>query len=209
MLGERVLPPGYPAEWEADIVLADGSVAHLRPITPDDAGAIRTFHAEQSPESIYLRFFVPMRAPSDELVERTTVVDYKDHVVLVMTVRNKPIGFARLDRLDGESAEVAFNVADAHHGKGIGSILLEHLAAIGLELGVARFVADVLPENRKMLGVFQTAGYAVHSGHEHGYISVSFEISPTAKSRAVQQAREHRAEALSVRRILTPRSVAV
>ena len=126
-----------------------------------------------------------------------------------MTIREKPIGYARLDRLDDESAEVAFNVADAHHGKGIGSILLEHLAAIGLELGVARFVADVLPENRKMLGVLQTAGYAVHSGHEQGYISVSFDITPTAQSRAVQQAREHRAESLSVRRILTPRSVAV
>ena len=131
-------------------------------------------------DSIYLRFFVPMPSPSDALVERTTVVDYQDHVVLVMAVHDKPIGYARLDRLDSESAEVAFNVADAHHGKGIGSILLEHLAAIGLELGVARFVADVLPENRKMLGVFQTAGYAVHSGHEHGYISVSFDITPTA-----------------------------
>ncbi len=206
---EHILPPGYPVEWEADVVLRDGSVAHLRPITPDDADGVRTFHAEQSPDSIYLRFFVPIRSPSDELVERTTVVDYHDHLVLVMTIRDKPIGYARLDRLDSESAEVAFNVADAHHSKGIGSILLEHLAVIGLELGVDRFVADVLPENRKMLTVFQTAGYAVHSGHEHGYISVSFDITPTAQSRAVQQAREHRAESLSVRRILTPRSVAV
>ncbi|MGV1008503.1 MAG: GNAT family N-acetyltransferase [Dermatophilaceae bacterium] len=208
-MAERALPPGYPQSWEADVVLRDGSVAHLRPILPEDADAIRVFHAEQSPDSIYMRFFVPMRAPSDELVERTTVVDYHDHLVLVMTIRDKPIGFARLDRLDGETAEVAFNVADAHHGKGIGSVLLEHLAAVGMELGVARFVADVLPENRKMLGVFQTAGYAVHSGHEHGYISVSFDITPTAQSRAVQLAREHRAESLSVRRILTPRSVAV
>ena len=34
MAVERVLPPGYPVEWEADVVLRDGSVAHLRPITP-------------------------------------------------------------------------------------------------------------------------------------------------------------------------------
>ena len=209
MQAERVLPPDYPVEWEADVVLRDGSVAHLRPITPQDADGVRTFHAEQSPDSIYMRFFVPVRDATDDMVRRTTVVDYRDHLVLVMTIRDKPIGYARLDRLDSETAEVAFNVADAHHGKGIGSILLEHLAVIGLELGVARFVADVLPENRKMLGVFQTAGYAVHSGHEHGYVSVSFDISPTAQSRAVQLAREHRAESLSVRRILTPRSVAV
>ncbi|MGB8380274.1 MAG: GNAT family N-acetyltransferase, partial [Dermatophilaceae bacterium] len=134
MARERFLPPGYRVGWEADVVLRDGSVAHLRPIVPEDADGIRRFHAEQSPESIYLRFFAPMQTPSDELVECSTVVDYRDHLLLVVTVRDKPIGYARLERLDDASAEVAFHIADSHHGKGIGSLLLEHLAAIGLEL---------------------------------------------------------------------------
>ena len=209
MARERFLPPGYQVAWEADVVLRDGSVAHLRPIVPEDADGIRRFHAEQSPESIYLRFFAPMHTPSDDLVERSTVVDYQDHLLLVVTVRDKPIGYARLARLDDASAEVAFHIADTHHGKGISSLLLEHLAAIGLELGVRRFVADVLAENTTMLAVFQTAGYALRSGRQYGYVSVSFEITPTAQTRAVQQAREHRAESLSVRGILTPRTVAV
>ena len=54
-------PAGYPAHWEADVVLRDGSVAHLRPITPEDADAVRRFHAGQSDESIYMRFFAPLR----------------------------------------------------------------------------------------------------------------------------------------------------
>ena len=97
----------YPAHWEADVVLRDGGVVHLRPIRPDDALAVEAFHAGQSAESIYLRFFARMRTPSDDLVERSTVVDYQDHLLLVVTVRDKPIGYARLARLDDASAEVA------------------------------------------------------------------------------------------------------
>ena len=62
---DEPLPPGYPVEWEADVVLRDGTVAHVRPIRPADADGIRRFHAAQSDESIYLRFFAPLRQLSD------------------------------------------------------------------------------------------------------------------------------------------------
>ena len=70
------LPPGYPVAWEADVVLRDGTVAHVRPITPDDADGLREFHAGQSEESIYMRFFAPLRELSNRDVDRFTVVDY-------------------------------------------------------------------------------------------------------------------------------------
>ena len=62
---DEPLPPGYPVEWEADVVLRDGTVAHVRPICPSDGDGIRRFHAAQSDESIYLRFFAPLRQLSD------------------------------------------------------------------------------------------------------------------------------------------------
>src|SRR5699024_1963404 len=74
------LPPGYPQEWEADVVLSDGMVAHVRPIRPDDTEAIHQFHAGQSDESIYLRFFAPIKRLSDKDVHRFTHVDYHDRV---------------------------------------------------------------------------------------------------------------------------------
>ena len=37
------LPPGYPTEWEADVLLTDGGVAHLRPIRPSDAQLLVEF----------------------------------------------------------------------------------------------------------------------------------------------------------------------
>ncbi|GAA3614035.1 bifunctional GNAT family N-acetyltransferase/acetate--CoA ligase family protein [Marihabitans asiaticum] len=203
------LPAGYPHLAEADVVLRDGSVARLRPILPSDAEGIHRFHSGQSEESIYLRFFAPIRRLSDKDVARFTQVDYVDRMALVALVRDDIIGIGRYDRVDESSAEVAFNISDSYQGKGIGSVLLEHLAALAQERGITRFEAEVLPQNRKMLGVFSEAGYEVSRRYEDGVVMLHFDIAPTAQSLSVRFAREHRAEAASVRALLHPRSVAV
>ena len=77
------------------------------------------------------------------------------------------------------------------------------------EFGIARFTAEVLPQNRKMLSVFSDAGYDVKRHIEDGVVEVGFDIEPTDSSKAVAMSREHRAEALSVRSILHPRTIAV
>ncbi|CCH77091.1 conserved hypothetical protein [Nostocoides japonicum T1-X7] len=202
-------PLGYPVEWEADVVLRDGSVAHVRPIRPDDAEGLQAFHRGQSDESIYLRFFAPLRELSDRDVFRFTHVDYDRRVALVVTRRDEIIGVGRYDAIDGTTAEVAFNISDHFQGRGIGSVLLEHLAAIAQERGIRRFVAEVLPQNHKMLTVFTEAGYDVTRHIEDGIVVVGFDISPTDRSEAVRAAREHRAEAVSMNSIVYPRSIAV
>ncbi|MGB7818370.1 MAG: GNAT family N-acetyltransferase [Ornithinibacter sp.] len=208
-MDDAALAEAYPAEWEADVVLRDGTVAHLRPIRPDDDEALRRFHAAQSDESIYLRFFAPLRMLSDSDVFRFTNVDHVDRVALVVTMREELIGIGRYDRIDARSAEVAFNISDHYQGKGIGSVLLEHLAAIAQEFGIARFTAEVLPQNRKMLAVFSDAGYDVKRHVEDGVVEVGFDIEPTDQSKAVAMSREHRAESLSVHSLLHPRTIAV
>ncbi|WP_116113356.1 GNAT family N-acetyltransferase [Austwickia chelonae] len=204
------LPPGYPGDWEADVVLRNGSIAHIRPILPSDGEGIRAFHAGQSEESIYLRFFAPLKELPDKDVHRFTHVDYDARAALVVTVRGMIIGIGRYDRLaDGHTAEVAFNIADVYQGKGVGSVLLEHLAVAAQERGITRFVADVLPQNRKMMKVFVDAGYEVSHHFDDGVIAVEFTVEPTARSAAVSLAREHRAEAESMSDVLCPRSVAI
>ena len=205
----EALPEGYPLLAEADVVLRDGTVARLRPIRPGDAEAIHRFHAGQSEESIYLRFFAPIRQLSQRDVERFTTVDYVDRMALVATIRDEIIGIGRYDRVTPESAEVAFHISDHYQGKGIGSVLLEHLAAIAQEHGISRFEAEVLPQNRKMLSVFADAGYEVSKRYEDGVVVLHFDIEPTAQSLSVRFAREHRAEAVSVSSLLNPRSIAV
>ena len=201
--------PAYPAHWEADVVLRDGATAHLRPIRPDDADAIQRFHLAQSAESIYLRFFAPIPRLSDRDLHRFTVVDHHDRVALVVTLGGTIAGVGRYDWISDDVAEVAFNIADAHHGRGLGSVLLEHLAAAAREHGVHRFTADVLPQNRKMLAVFADAGYEIQQHYDDGVISLTFDIDPTDRSRAVVEAREHRAESRSMQALLRPGSVAL
>ncbi|WP_018156034.1 GNAT family N-acetyltransferase [Demetria terragena] len=206
------LPAGYPQEWEADVVLRDGSVAQLRPITPEDADALHRFHERQSDESIYLRFFAPIKRLSNREVHRFANVDYHSRVALVLMVEDDLVGIARFDRLDAEqgvAAEVAFNVSDHFQGRGVGSVMLEHLAAIGQEQGIERFVADVLPQNRKMLAVFKDAGYEVTQHFDDGVVELAFDIRPTDQSEQVRAEREQRAESLSVKALLAPTSVAV
>ena len=207
----------YPHHWEADVVLRDGGVAHVRPIRPHDKEGIARFHAAQSPESVYFRFFAPMPRISRADMERFVSVDHVRRVGLVVTVRDEIVGIGRYESLDrapggsadGSDAEVAFNISDAHQGRGIGSVLLEHLAAAARENGLRRFSAEVLPTNQRMLGVFRDAGYEVAHHYDDGIINVGFDIDPTERSLAVMAAREQRSEAMSVKALLNPRSVVV
>lgn len=200
----------YPEYWEADVVLRDGGTAHLRPISPEDADALQAFHTAQSETSIYMRFFSFKSRLSSKELRRFTEVDHKDRVAFVITIGGEIVGVGRYDRLDDPTeAEVAFNISDVQQGRGIGSILLEHLAAAARENGIRRFTAEVLPENRKMLRVFADAGYELVRKFDDGVVSVEFNIDPTEKSLAVMESREHRAEARSVRDLLAPSSIAV
>ena len=200
----------YPRRWEADVVLTDGGTVHLRPIRADDAERLQAFHARLSKETVYNRFFAYRPTLSDVDAARFTQVDHDDRVALVATLNSEIVGVVRYDRLPGShDAEVAFVVEDVHQGRGLGPLLLEHLSDAARERGIARFTADVLPTNRPMLGVFRTAGYTTNRKLTEGYVELSFPISQTGTSLEVMRAREHRAEARSVQRLLAPRSVAV
>ena len=199
----------YPTHWEADVVLSDGGTAYVRPMTPDDADSLRRFHSRLSPESIYFRFFAPYPRLSRRDVEHFTHVDHDRRAALIAVLGGEMVGVARYDRISDDEAEVAFVIEDAHQGRGLGSVLLEHIAQAARDNGVRRFHADVLPQNRRMLAVFRDAGYSPRQTYEDGVVQMSFDLEPTETSREVMRAREHRAEARSIQRLLFPRSVAV
>ncbi|WP_314224454.1 bifunctional acetate--CoA ligase family protein/GNAT family N-acetyltransferase [Streptomyces zaehneri] len=208
----------YPAHWEADVVLRDGGTARIRPITVDDAERLVSFYEQVSDESKYYRFFAPYPRLSDKDVHRFTHHDFVDRVGLAATVGGEFIATVRYDRIgaDGmaasapaDEAEVAFLVQDAHQGRGVASALLEHIAAVARERDIRRFAAEVLPANNKMIKVFTDAGYTQRRSFEDGVVRLEFGLEPTERSVAVQRAREQRAEAHSVGRLLAPGSVAV
>ncbi|WP_214369217.1 bifunctional GNAT family N-acetyltransferase/acetate--CoA ligase family protein [Pseudonocardia sp. H11422] len=220
--------PGYPRHWEADVVASDGGIVHLRPILPSDAEALLDFHQRLSDRTRYLRYFGPYpRIPPRDL-ERFTTVDHRNRVAFIGLLGDEIIAVGRYEGLNGqgsakggnggagaagdgvkESAEVAFVVRDDHQGRGLGSILLEHLAAAARENGLRRFEAEVLVENHQMVRVFREAGYQVSRAFADGVLHLEFDIDPTERSLAVRDSREQAAEARSVHNLLHPGSVAV
>jgi acyl-CoA synthetase (NDP forming)/GNAT superfamily N-acetyltransferase len=226
------LPPGYPAGWEADVILADGGTAHIRPILPSDGPRLLAFWDRLSQRSIYLRFFGIRRRLTPADVDRFTIVDQSVRGALVALIGSELVALAhwegaaapapsapardsaepgpdRAPARPAPNAEVAFLVEDAQQGRGLGSVLLEHVAAAARERGIRRFDADVLAENQTMIRVFLDAGYQVSRTWESGAVRLSFDIAPTEQSVDVMRAREHRAEAASIGRLLRPRAVAV
>ncbi|URN17230.1 GNAT family N-acetyltransferase, partial [Streptomyces sudanensis] len=208
----------YPDHWEADVVLRDGGTARIRPIAADDAERLVSFYEQVSDESKYYRFFAPYPRLSAKDVHHFTHHDYVDRVGLAATVGGEFIATVRYDRIDAEGrpasapadeAEVTFLVQDAHQGRGVASALLEHIAAVARERGIRRFAAEVLPANTRMIKVFTDAGYTQKRSFEDGAVRLHLDLEPTDRSLAVQRAREQRAEARSVQRLLAPGSVAV
>jgi acyl-CoA synthetase (NDP forming)/GNAT superfamily N-acetyltransferase len=198
-------------ERSADVLLSDGSAVHLRQIRPDDAAAIVELHSRMSERTRYLRYFSPYPRIPERDLERFVNVDHRDREAFVVVSGARIMAVGRYERLGPESpeAEVAFVVEDAHQGRGIGSVLLEYLADAARDHGIARFVAEVLPENGGMLRVFSDFGYQIQRRYADGVVHLSFPIAPTEKSREVQESREQRTEARSIARLLAPRGVAV
>ncbi len=210
MTSEEPVDPKPPAHWEADIVAADGGTVHLRPICPDDADGLVGLMERSSDQTRYYRFFGPMKRLSERDLRRFTHVDHDNRVAFVLLLGDQLIGVGRYDRYpDTDDAEVAFLIEDAHQGRGLGSVLLEHLAAAALERGIKRFVAEVLAQNNRMVRVFLDAGYKPTRTYEEGVVHLAFPIAPTAAALAVASEREQRSESRSIARLLAPSSVAV
>ncbi len=197
-----------------DVILRDGSTMRLRATVPADAPALVRFFGELSPESRYLRF-QGAALVDERTVEPFVHTDWIERASLLGELagpagESSVVALATYVRLrDPHRAEVAFAVADVLQGRGIGTRLLERLAAHAALAGVDEFVAQVLPQNTIMLRVFEDAGFAHRRVLEGGVVEVSLKIDPTAEYLERQEERDHVAVAASLRLFFRPRTVAV
>ena len=96
---------GYPLHWEADVLLADGGVAHLRPSGPADTEAIRGMHGRSSAKTLYMRYFKAVNEISDRQIEVFTDVDHDSRVGLVAVLGGEIIAAGTYHRYPvGDSA---------------------------------------------------------------------------------------------------------
>ncbi len=196
-----------------DVILRDGSTLRLRRPRAADEDALLAFFSRLSDRSLYYRFHgLPAVGPrlvapflDPDGVERDALMG-----TLVEEGEERVVALASWARLrDPSAAEAAFAVEDALQGKGVGTRLLEQLAATGGETGIQRFVAEVMPENRAMLRVFEDAGFDVVRELASGTVEVRFPIVPTEDYRARVDVRDHVAVVASLEPFFEPASVAV
>jgi RimJ/RimL family protein N-acetyltransferase len=176
--GMRQPAVGATPAIDQDVVeLRDGARVRLHPMRASDAAGLLRFHATLSPETTYFRFFSVHPSLSDQELHRFTHVDHTDREAIVATAGDEIIGVARFDRMDDPSeAEVAFVVADAWQELGLGTAMFRALSRRAKDLGLERFVAEVLPHNRRMLTLFHHSGLPARSDFRDGAVHLVLDL---------------------------------
>ena len=158
-----------------EATMLDGGVIRIRAIRSDDQELLHEHFKGLSEKSVYFRFMGIRRDLSPQDLTSLTELDFKSHVGLAATLtenrRERFIGVGRyICGADAHRAEVAFAILDEFQGRGIGTLLLEHLKLVADANGVMEFEADVLGENRQMLEVFAHMGFESQRSLDSGVV---------------------------------------
>ena len=211
--GPQPVTPTTVAIEAVDVILRDGGTLRLRPPGEADRKPLVEFFEGLDPRSLYLRFHGHPTV-DERLVEPVLEPDWIERGALLGSVtaagEDRVVALANYVRLrDPTSAEIAFTVADAYHGRGIATRLLEQLAALAAARGVERFVGEVMADNAAMIGVFEGAGFEVSRALDGGEVEMTFPIAATPDYASHVEARDHTAVVASLRPFFEARSVAV
>jgi GNAT superfamily N-acetyltransferase len=169
--------------YSARETLRNGLGVCIRAARPDDSDLlIEAFH-KLDPESIYLRFFGPKKEFSPADMKRFREADFDTRVILLCTVqedgREIAIASGTYVRSGDLAAEVAFLVEEDYHRLGIARRLLTHLGKIATAAGIRTFIAEVLPHNTAMLGVFGRCGWPMTTRSADGVIHITLDLNPS------------------------------
>ena len=201
----------YPEHLETDVILRTGGSVHIRPARPDDAERVEDYLIGLSPESRRLRFWGPsidVRKVAADAVQ----IDYHDHLTLLALeggAEGLVVAGAQYIRSDASRAEISVSVADDFQGRGLGSILVAHLAQAAAAEGISSFYAVVMPENHGMIDVFRRSGFILSIRAVPGEVRIDFPTAITDESLQQYELREAQADANGVRAFLEPAAVAI
>lgn len=192
----------------ADVLLADGTIASIRPLSPYDAKQLYALHAKVSDDATRMRFFTLHRTAGRAYATHLLEAGPETVIALVVHLHGDLVGLASAE-IDGTSAEISFLVADGAQGLGVATLLLEHLAAAARTAGIGTFTAEVLTENHPMLRVFADAGYVATKRSRGTTTTWELSTSPSQSALDAADLRERVSETRSLAPLLYPHSVAV
>lgn len=197
-------------------LLTDGGTVEVRPARAQDFEAVRAMHAALSPDNMYLRFFSMSPSAAEWEARRVCREPDSDHAALLAWQDGRLVGVGAYEPAGKPGvAEVAFAVADDMHGRGIASLLLEHLVWRARQRGLEAFTGETLAENSEMLRVFADAGLPARRRITGGTVELTFPLPVGDDNYRLGHyleavaSRESRADVASLRPLLRPRSVAV
>jgi len=197
-------------------LLTDGSTVEVRAARGQDHEAVRAMHAAMAPENIYLRFFSMSPNAAEQEARRVCREPDSEHAALLAWQGDRLVGVAAYEFTGKPGvAEVAFAVPDDVHGRGVASLLLEHLVWLARQRDLRAFIAETLAENSAMLRVFADAGLPAKRRISNGVVELTFPLPDRDDNYRLGNyletvaSRESRADVASLRPLLRPGSVAV
>lgn len=176
-------PPGYPAELERIWQAADGTRVAIRPLRRDDLEREMAFIAGLSQETLYLRLQYSSRSVSREDAARLLELDYHDRFAVAALVpaagEDSIIGVSRYARIEGtDQAECAIVVADAWHGRGLGTELMRSLGIAARRQGIRALVGTSLGENQRILDWARRFGFDARTEpNSGGLVRVTLDLT--------------------------------
>jgi RimJ/RimL family protein N-acetyltransferase len=164
---------------EIDAIHADVGLVRIRSLADSDRGALLAFNTRISDQSLYRRFFYLSRYAADAYVDKLLRPTDRDHHVLVAVLAGEVIGVASFERIDTTSAEIALLIEDRDQHEGIGTLLMAQLTGAAREVGIHRFIANVLAENSPMIRFVRRLGFptTVHAEGNTVVMGIDIELS--------------------------------
>jgi len=163
-------------DWTETMVVA-GRTVTVRPIRDDDVDRLRRLFYRLSPETVYWRFFQPVKQPSEKLLHHLAEVDHDLRQAIVAELDDEIIAVVRYDRASASDvADVAVLVEDAWQGHGLGRKLLRRLTVDALEHGVVDMTATVLGQNQRALRLAHRVAPDTHGQLDHGEWLLDFHL---------------------------------
>lgn len=191
-------------------LLADGRIVLIRPLVPADATVVAELHHRLGDHDSYLRFLGPAPSAMDDLAARIAADTTPEHAAVGAFLDDRLAGVAHYETLpDMVTAEFALTVAATAQADGVGTLLLEQLVSTARRQGITRLVALVSARNTAMLRLLRDFGLPVTVTGHGPEREITVVLDGGERYLDAMAARERKAEAASLRRVLEPGSIAV
>lgn len=149
---------------ERHVKLLDGEKVFIRPLRPGDATLYPDFLNEVTADDLRLRFFMPMRELSHELIDKLVHYDPRHAMafIAISEASGQLLGVVRLhNNPNDEDAEFAILVRSRLKGHGLGWQLMKHMIGYAQEINLKSVRGQVLTENSTMLAMCAELGFHI------------------------------------------------